>query len=158
MGKLSTLNTSPILASSKPQKQKTALTQYSEGGIGRDCPSCVFGGAAVNAHVLRLDVHNEEHVVVRHDVHPALAGGGEIRPSIFLPGDLRRRVALSGALQPGRVARSDGAVPGGLHEGGENCGQQTRTVYVSEGGPASLRSRRLNSLACIGCAETTGSK
>lgn len=124
------------ISQSKRGHRTEALTQYGEGGVGRDGPRCVFGGAAVHAHVLRLDVHDEEDVVIGHDVHPALACGREIRAPVLLPGDLRRRVALGGALQPGCVARPDGAVPGGLHEGGENCGQ-THTL-VSQCGLTSL--------------------
>jgi len=54
-------------------------------------------------------------------VHAALAGGGEVGAAVLLPGDLRRRVALGGALQPRRVARADGAVPRGLQEGRQDC-------------------------------------
>ena len=103
---------------------RAALTQHSERGIGRDGPCCVFGGAAVHAHVFWLDVHDEEHVIIGHDVHPALACSGEVCAAVLLPGDLRCRVALGGTLQPRCVACPDGAVPRSLHEGRENCGQK----------------------------------
>lgn len=107
----------------RPNVRAPVLTQHTQSGVGRNGACRVPGGAAVQAHVLRLDVHDEEDVVVGHDVHPALPGGGEIGPAVFLPGDLRCRVALGGALQSGRVTRPDGAVSGRLDEGRENCGQ-----------------------------------
>lgn len=100
------------------------LTQHGEGGIGGDGARCVFRSAAVQAHVLWFDIHDEEHIVVGHDVHSPLPGSGEICAAVFLPGDLRRRVALSGTLQSCGVARPDGAVSGGLYEGRENWGQR----------------------------------
>ena len=96
----------------------TCLTQHGEAGVGRHGACRVLGGAAVHAHVLRLHVCDEEHVVVRHHVHAALTGGGEVRAPVLLPGDLRRRVALRRTLQPGRGARTDGSVLGRLDEGG----------------------------------------
>lgn len=105
-----------------------ALTQHGEGGVGGHGPRRVLGGAAVQAHVLRLDVRDEEHVVVGHDVHAALPRGREVRAAVLLPGDLRRRVALGGALQPRRVAHPDGAVPRSLHEGRQNCGRRRRRL------------------------------
>lgn len=105
--------------------QKWSLTQHCEGGVGGDGARCVFGSAAVYAHVLRLDVHDEEHVVIGHDVHTTLPCSGEIRAAVLLPGDLRCRVALCGALEPRGVACPDGAVPGSLYEGWENCGQRS---------------------------------
>lgn len=104
-----------------------ALTQHGQSGVGRDGAGRVSGGAAVQAHVLRFDVHDEEHVVVGHDVHAALPGGGEIGAAVLLPGDLRRGVALGSTLQPGRVTRPDGAVSGRLDEGRKNCGQNIQT-------------------------------
>lgn len=103
------------------------LTQHGQGGVGRHGACGVSGSAAVQAHVLGFDVHDEEHVVIRHDVHPPLPGGGEICAAVFLPGDLRRRVALGGTFQPGRVTRPDGAVSGRLDEGWKNCGQNIQT-------------------------------
>lgn len=99
------------------------LTQHGQSGVGRNGAGRVPGGAAVQAHVLRFDVRDEEHVVVGHDVHPALPGGGEICAAVLLPGDLRCGVALGGALQSGLVTRPDGAVSGRLDEGRKNCGQ-----------------------------------
>lgn len=68
--------------------KQARLTENSERSIGGNCARCVFGSAAVHAHVLWLDVHDEEDVVVGHYVHPALTGGGEICAAIFLPGNL----------------------------------------------------------------------
>lgn len=112
----------------------SALTQHGEGGVGGHRARRVFGGAAVHAHVFRLDVHDEEHVVIGHDVHSALTGGGEIRAAVLLPGDLRRRVTVRGALQPGGVAGSDGAVPRSLHEGRKNYGWKNPQNSFSIGG------------------------
>lgn len=107
------------------------LTQHGEGGIGGDGARCVFRSAAVQAHVLWFDIHDEEHVVVGHDVHSPLPGSGEICAAVFLPGDLRRRVALSGTLQSCGVARPDGAVSGGLYEGRENWETERGTGELS---------------------------
>lgn len=113
------------------------LTQHGQSGVGGGGAGRVPGGAAVQAHVLRFHVHDEEHVVVGHDVHPPLPGGGEIGAAVLLPGDLRRRVALGGALQSGGVTRPDGAVPGRLHEGRKNCGG-TNAIRSCGFSPASL--------------------
>ncbi|KAF3859104.1 hypothetical protein F7725_021503 [Dissostichus mawsoni] len=77
-------------------------------------------GHAVNTDVLGLDVHDEEHVVLRHHVHAALACSREVRASVFLPGDLRGGVTHGGALQPGCRSGTDTQVHWHLGEGREH--------------------------------------
>lgn len=125
-------------------------TEHGERGVGGNGPRRVFGRAAVHAHVVRLDVHDEEDVVVGHDVHPALPGGGEIRAAVLLPGNLRRRVALGGALQPGRVARSDGAVPGRLHKRRQHCGTKRLPSKRTPAQSYSWEREGGNSVGCFG--------
>ena len=104
------------------------LTEHAERGVGGHQAGRVARGAAVHAHVLGLHVGDEEDVVVGHDVHAALAGGGEVGAAVLLPGDLGGGVALGGTLQPRRLARADGAVPRRLQEGRQDCGPKKMSL------------------------------
>lgn len=101
--------------------QQSSLTQHGERGVGRHGARCVLGGAAVHAHVLQLDVRDEEHVIVRHHMHPPLACRREVRASVLLPCDLGGGVPLGRTLQLGSVARTDGVVSRGLHKRRHDC-------------------------------------
>lgn len=96
------------------------LTENSERGVGRDCSGCVLSCAAVDTNVLCLDIHDEKHVVLRHDVHAAFAGGREVSAPIFLPGNLRRRVTNSRTLQSRRCTGADAQVHRHLGESGQH--------------------------------------
>lgn len=93
-------------------------TKNSECGIGRDCSCCVLSRAAVDTNVLCFDIHNEKHVVLRHDVHTAFAGCWEVGATVFLPGNLRRWVTNSSTLKPRCCTSADAKVHRHLSERG----------------------------------------
>lgn len=103
--------------------QLKRLTQDSERGIGGQAARHVLRRAAVDPHVLSLHVGDEEDVVIRHHMHPALTGSGEVCAAVLLPSDLRRRVTLGGTLKPGHRPGADGQVHWGLEEGWQLCAE-----------------------------------
>ena len=83
---------------------KAALTQNSDSGIGHHCSCIILCKAAVHSLISHLGIQNVEALIIGVDTHPPFPCGGEIDPSILLPGDDWCRLSRSWAFELCRLA------------------------------------------------------
>lgn len=107
-------------------------TQDSQGCICRNASRAILSCAAIHPDVLYLHIHDEEHVILRHNVHASLASRREVCAPVLLPGYLWGWVSQGSALQACHGPRTDGKVHGGLGERRQHWNPKTMWVSAME--------------------------